>query len=79
MIIHDFNQPDVKYVRETCICQCKSITSPIGMMGTVFQANLKMPGPISQNGNFYSTDASSPKISWFQISFKSVKPFGHKK
>ena len=41
--------------------------------------HLKMPGPISQNGNFYSNDASSPKISWFQISFKSVKPFGHKK
>ncbi len=38
-----------------------------------------MPGPISQNGNFYSNDASSPKISWFKISFKSVKPFGHKK
>ncbi len=38
-----------------------------------------MPGPISQNGNFYSNDASSPKISWFQISFKSVKPFAHKK
>ncbi len=40
---------------------------------------LKMPGPISQNGNFSLNDASSPKISWFQISFKSVKPFGHKK
>ncbi len=40
---------------------------------------LKMPGPISQNGNFYSNDASSPKISWFQISFKSVKTFGHKR
>ncbi len=39
---------------------------------------LKMPGPISQNGHFYSNDASSPKISWFQISFKSVQPFGHK-
>ncbi len=39
----------------------------------------KVLGPISQNGNFYSNDASSPKISWFQISFKSVKPFGHKK
>ncbi len=38
-----------------------------------------MPGPISQNENFYSNDASSPKIPWFQISFKSVKPFGHKK
>ncbi len=38
-----------------------------------------MPGPISQNGNFYSNDASSPKMSWFQISFKSVKPFGHNK
>ncbi len=40
---------------------------------------LKMPGPISQNGNFFSNDASSPKISWFQISFKSVQPFGHQK
>ncbi len=40
---------------------------------------LKMPGPISQNGNFYSNDAPSPKISWVQISLKSVKPFGHKK
>ncbi len=38
-----------------------------------------MPGPISENENFYSNDASSPKISQFQISFKSVKPFGHKK
>ncbi len=37
-----------------------------------------MPSPISQNGNFYSNNASSPKISWFQISFKSVKLFGHK-
>ncbi len=41
--------------------------------------HLKMPGPISQNGIFLSNDASSPKISWFQISFKLVKPFGHKK
>ena len=24
---------------------------------------LKMPGPITQNGNFCSNDASSPKIS----------------
>ncbi len=38
-----------------------------------------MPGPISQNGHFYSNDASSPMISWFQIPFKSVKLFGHKK
>ncbi len=38
-----------------------------------------MPGLISQNGNFYSNDVSSPKMSWFQISFKSVNPFGHKK
>ncbi len=38
-----------------------------------------MPGPISQNGNFYSNDALSPKISLFQISFKLVEPFGHKK
>ncbi len=45
----------------------------------VFLVALKVPGPISQNGNFYSNDASSPKISWFQFSFKLVKPFGHKK
>ena len=38
-----------------------------------------MPGPISQNQNFYSNDALSPKISWFQISLKLVKSFGHKK
>ncbi len=38
---------------------------------------LKVPGPISQNGNFNSNDSLSPKISWFQISFKSVKAFGH--
>ncbi len=40
-------------------------------------SQITMPGPISQNGNFYSNDASS--IYWLQISFKSVKPFGHKK
>ncbi len=40
---------------------------------------LKVPGPISQNGDNYSNDASSPKKSWFQISVKSVKPFWHKK
>ncbi len=40
---------------------------------------LKMPGPISQNENFYSNDGSLPEISWLQISFKSVIPFGHKK
>ncbi len=40
---------------------------------------LKVPGPISQNGNFYSNNASTPKIPWFQISFKLVKLFGHKK
>ncbi len=34
---------------------------------------LKMPGLISQK---FSTEY--PKISWFQISFKSFKPFGHK-
>ncbi len=38
-----------------------------------------MPGPISQNGIFYSNDVSSPKTTWFQISFKSVKLFRHKK
>ncbi len=37
-----------------------------------------MPGPISQNGIFYSNDVSSLKLSWFHISFKSDKPFGHK-
>ncbi len=36
---------------------------------------LKVPDPISQNKNFYSNDASSPKKSWFQISVQSVKPF----
>ncbi len=40
---------------------------------------LKVPGPISQNGDTYSNDASSPKKSWFQIPFQSVKPFGCKK
>ena len=35
--------------------------------------------PISQIEDFYSNDASSPKKSWFKISVKSVKPFGHKK
>ena len=40
-----------------------------------------MPGRISQNGDIYSkfNDASSPKKSWFQIPFKSVKPIGCKK
>ena len=37
----------------------------------------KVHGPISKNGFFYSNDASSPKKSWFQISIKSIKPFGH--
>ena len=40
---------------------------------------LKVPGPISQNGDIYSNDALSPKKSWFQISVKAVKPFGCKK
>ena len=42
---------------------------------------LKVSGPISQNGKFYSNDSdtSSPKIACIQISFISVKPFGHKK
>ncbi len=40
---------------------------------------LKVPGAISQNGDFYSNDASPPKKSWFQISVKSVKRFGYKK
>ncbi len=38
-----------------------------------------MPGPISQNGDFYSNNASPPKKSWCQISVKSVKRFGYKK
>ena len=41
--------------------------------------SLKVPGPISQNGDIYSNDASLPKKSWFQISVKSVKPFGRMK
>ncbi len=41
--------------------------------------HLKVPDPISQNGDFYSNDASSPMKSWFQISGKSVEPFRHKK
>ncbi len=40
---------------------------------------LKVPGPISQNEDIYSNDVSSPKKSLFQISVKSVKPFGSKK
>ena len=40
---------------------------------------LKVPGPISQNGDFYQNDVSSPKKYLFQISVKSVKPFGYKK
>ncbi len=38
-----------------------------------------MPGPISQNGDIYSNDASSSKKSGFQISAKSVEPFRYKK
>ena len=40
------------------------------------QGNLKVHGPISQNGVFYSNDATSPKKSWFQISIQSIKQFG---
>ena len=42
---------------------------------------LMVHGLISQNASFcYSNnDASSPKISWFQISVKSVKLFEYKK
>ena len=36
---------------------------------------LKVPGPISQNGNLYSNDASSPKKSWYQMSVKLIEPF----
>ncbi len=38
-----------------------------------------MLGLISQNGDFYSKDASLRKKSWFQISGKSVKPIGYMK
>ena len=48
-------------------------------MKKIAQLPLKVPGPISQNEDFYSNDASSPKKSWFQISVKSVKRFGYKK
>ena len=40
---------------------------------------LRVPGPISQNENIYSNDASSPKKFWFQIWVKSFKLFGNKK
>ncbi len=44
-----------------------------------FFNTLKVPGPISKNGDFDSNDASLPNKSWFQISVKSVKPFEYKK
>ena len=59
--------------------RCSSLQFKVSFCSFWIYLSLKMPGPISQNGNFYSNDASSPKLSWFQISFKSVKPFGHKK
>ncbi len=37
---------------------------------------LKVRGPISQNGDIDSNDASSPKKYCFQSSAKTVKPFG---
>ncbi len=40
---------------------------------------LKVHGLISQNGVFYSNDVLSTKKSWFQISIKSIEPFGHMK
>ena len=41
---------------------------------------LKVPGPISQNGDFFFfNDVSSPKKSCFQISVKSITPFEYKK
>ncbi len=39
----------------------------------------KVPGQISQNGDIYSNEASLSKKSWFQISDKSVEPFGYEK
>ncbi len=45
----------------------------------LYNLSLKVPGLISQNGDIYSKDTPSPKKSWFQISVKSVKPFGYKK
>ncbi len=48
--------------------------------GVIWQVHiLKVPGRISQNGDFYSNDASPPKKCWFQISVKSVKWFRYKK
>ncbi len=35
--------------------------------------------PISQNGDFYSNGASSPKKFWFKVSVKAVKPFEYMK
>ena len=40
---------------------------------------LKVPGPISQNEDFYWNDAPPPKKSWFQISVQLVKRFGYGK
>ena len=40
---------------------------------------LQVSGPISQNGDIYPNDASSPKKSWYQISVKWVKLLGYKK
>ncbi len=65
---------------ESCAVEDKSMKNPLSNLANEIQmCNIKDPGPISQNGNSYSNDASSPKVSWFQISFQSVKPFGHKK
>ncbi len=44
----------------TCVC------------GHVKEEGLKVPDPISQNGDIYSNDALSPKKSWFQVSAKLV-------
>ncbi len=41
-----------------------------------YNVALKVHGPISKDGIFSSNDASSLKKSLFQISVKSVKPFG---
>ncbi len=39
------------------------------------QGQIHVPGPIFQNGDIYSNDASPPKKSCFQISVKTVKRF----
>ncbi len=51
---------------------CNKTCTSFDYQVTILKALLKVPGPISQNGVFYSNDVLPPKKSWFQISVKSV-------